>query len=1014
MKSKSVPDQQDPFGGAFNPAWNDPAFQNFLPPAGSPPAVTPIPPTPALTNQAIVAEAAQVGATTTVVVTDGGITFDLIFDAAASAAPSFMAGVEQAATILAATITDKITVNLKIDYSGTGGGASAGPDGGQLVPYSTVRADLIAKAAPGDPAFNLPIGPTIQGQSSVAVWNAELKLFGLLPANSTTTDDGSATFATDIPSNLLVGVALHELTHALGRIPYGPQPDIFDLYRFTSAGNWLFTNNIPASAAYFSLDGGITKIADYGKTSDPSDFLNSGVQGPNDPYNEFYTNSTSQTLSAVDKEQLDVLGFSLVTQTSQSIVVAATASEAVQAGAAVTLLSGAPVITDSASTTLSSATIKIASSGGSAVAGDKLYVNGIQNGSLGNGVTASWNAGTDTLTLTGSASLAVYDTLLSEVTYQDTGADSSTGSHPARTVTWSVNDGTAGFNTTSQITIDRAPVATVANVVLGANAVAASSLLTASDADGDAIATYAFMDTGNGHFVLNGVVQANNKEIDVTAAQLSQLTYQSTGGVDSLQVRVNDGTTWSAWQGFTVTGPVTKVIESYGSTSLVEVGSNYYLDSISTGTGPELKFGGAAVSAGQYSPWTPVGVEQTATGYEVVWQTPGTQQFSIWNTDSSGNETSYSTLSGTSTALETLETSFKQDLNGDGVIGVPGGPVTKVIESFGSTSLVEVGSNYYLDSISTGTGPELKFGGAAVSAGQYSPWTPVGVEQTATGYEVAWQIPGTQQFSIWNTDSSGNETSYSTLSGTSTALETLETSFKQDLNGDGVIGVPGGPVTKVIESFGSTSLVEVGSNYYLDSISTGTGPELKFGGAAVSAGQYSPWTPVGVEQTATGYEVAWQIPGTQQFSIWNTDSSGNETSYSTLSGTSTALETLETSFKQDLNGDGVIGVPSATAPLAASVSIGGPGNDGFVFARGPAANVAGNAGNASSIELESAVAHSNQLAAFLQEAQPGQSQFLFQVADGSHDTVGIPGNHDSPIPTNSYLSGLHASGFMIH
>ena len=60
----------------------------------------------------------------------------------------------------------------------------------------------------------------------------------------------------------------------------------------------------------------------------------------------------------------------------------------------------------------------------------------------------------------------------------------------------------------------------------------------------------------------------------------------------------------------------------------------------------------------------------------------------------------------------------------------------------------------------------------------------------AGGYEVAWQIPGSQQFSIWATDSNGNFTSYNTLSGTGTALELLETSFHQDLNGDGVIGIP--------------------------------------------------------------------------------------------------------------------------------------------------------------------------------------------------------------------------------
>jgi hypothetical protein len=308
------------------------------------------------------------------------------------------------------------------------------------------------------------------------------------------------------------------------------------------------------------------------------------------------------------------------------------------------------------------------------VAGDKLYVNGVQNGSVGNGVTASWNASTGTLTLTGSATLAVYDTLLSEVSYQDTGTDSSTGSHPLRTVTWTVNDGTANLSTTSQIAIDRAPVATVASVVLNANltTVAASSLLTASDPDGDAITKYGVMDTGNGHFVLNGVAQGNNQEIDVTAAQLSQLTYQSAGGVDSLQVRVNDGTLWSTWKSFTVTGPAATVVEAFGSTSLVEVGNNFYLNSISSGFGPELKYAGAAVVAGQFGAWAPIGAEQTATGYEVAWKVRGADQYTVWNTDSNGNKISDNgVLSGASTTLESLETSFHQDLNSDGVIGVP-------------------------------------------------------------------------------------------------------------------------------------------------------------------------------------------------------------------------------------------------------------------------------------------------------------------------------------------------------
>ena len=382
MKARFISDPNDPLSD-LNTGAEDTNFfpASFFPAAGhsggspsfcTPPLISP-PLTLTLPAEAVEAQAAQngsggPGSIVAVTSPSGGFTINLIFDAAAMAAPaSFRAGIQQAASILSATITNKITVNLNIDYSGTGGGAAAGPDSGRFVSYSTVRTDLINNAAPGDTTFSaLPTGSTIQGQSQVVVWNAQLKLFGLLGANDTTTDDGSATFATDINPSLLVGVALHELTHALGRVPYGSQPDIFDLYRFTSPGNYLFSDSIPSSAAFFSLNGGNTKIADFGQNSDPSDFLNSGVQGGNDPFNEFYSGSTLQSLTTVDKEQLDALGFNTI---PQGIVVAATASQAIQGGAAATLLSRLPNISDPASATLSSATIKIANAGGSAVAG---------------------------------------------------------------------------------------------------------------------------------------------------------------------------------------------------------------------------------------------------------------------------------------------------------------------------------------------------------------------------------------------------------------------------------------------------------------------------------------------------------------------------------------------------------------------------------------------------------------------------------------------------------------------
>jgi hypothetical protein len=136
-------------------------------------------------------------------------------------------------------------------------------------------------------------------------------LFGLLAADASSAD-GSVHFSSDISSNAIIGVALHEITHAMGRVPYGATPDIFDFSRYTNASTRLFTGGSTASPAYFSIDGGATKLADYGLNSDPSDFLNSGIQGSTDPFNEFYSpGSTSQALSSVDLKQMVALGYHL-------------------------------------------------------------------------------------------------------------------------------------------------------------------------------------------------------------------------------------------------------------------------------------------------------------------------------------------------------------------------------------------------------------------------------------------------------------------------------------------------------------------------------------------------------------------------------------------------------------------------------------------------------------------------------------------------------------------------------
>ena len=468
---------------------------------------------------------------------------------------------------------------------------------------------------------------------------------------------------------------------------------------------------------------------------------------------------------------------------------------------------------------------------------------------------------------------------------------------------------------------------------------------------------------------------------------------------------------------------IATVIEALGSTSLVQTGSNYYLDSNSTGTGPELKYQGSPVVTGEFTAagggtWTLIGAEQTASGYEVAWKVAGVDKYTVWNVDSNGNYISNPIMptSGSSLALENIETSFHQDLNGDAVIGIPS---ATVIESFGSTNLVQAGSNYFLDSNSTGSGPELKFIGTPVVTGEFTAagggtWTLIGAEQTASGYEVAWKVAGVDKYTVWNVDSSGNYVSNSVMptSGSSLAMEIVETSFHQDLNGDGVIGVPAGTST-AIEAFGSTTLLQTGSNYFLDSNSTGSGPELKYQGSPVVTGEFTAagggtWTLIGAEQTASGYEVAWKVAGVDKYTVWNVDSSGNYISNSVMptSGSSLALENIETSFHQDLNGDGVVFTSgSGNAVGAGGLVIGAGATVELTGAYSGAITFAGATGT---LKIDNTASFTGQIGGQL---AIGDVIDFAGITAGANATIGYSGNNSPGTLTVS--DGTHTASIAL-
>jgi hypothetical protein len=119
-------------------------------------------------------------------------------------------------------------------------------------------------------------------------------------------------------------------------------------------------------------------------------------------------------------------------------------------------------------------------------------------------------------------------------------------------------DGTAwgtwkGFNVAAPQSL--APAVATANATLAANtAIAASSLFSAADGDGDTITRYQFWDStpGGGTFRIAGVAQAANVNIDVMANQLAATDFLSAGraATDQLWVRASDGTAWGEWKTF--------------------------------------------------------------------------------------------------------------------------------------------------------------------------------------------------------------------------------------------------------------------------------------------------------------------------------------------------------------------------------------------------------------------------------------------------------------------------------
>ena len=304
------------------------------------------------------------------------------------------------------------------------------------------------------------------------------------------------------------------------------------------------------------------------------------------------------------------------------------------------------------------------------------------------------------------------------------------------------------------------------------------------------------------------------------------------------------------------------------------------------GTSPLLEDQGSLITSG--GAWAPVAAVKTGNGYEVAWGDASANEYTVWNTDLNGNYTTSATgvLTGSSPGARGGGRLLRRAVRRRRDAGDAATP---------TNGITQIGNLFELTA-GGGASPMLEDQGSLVTASPSPVWAPVAAVKTGNGYEVAWGDASANQYTVWNTDLNGNYTTSATgvLTGSSQELEAVESYFGEQFAGAGTPAAPG-TLTNGITLIGD--LFELNA-------SGGTGPLLQDQGSVITAG--GAWAPVGAEKTASGYEVAWRLLGSDQYTVWNTDINGNYTSSATgvVSGQSFALEDLEPAFGEELNGDG--------------------------------------------------------------------------------------------------------------
>ena len=268
------------------------------------------------------------------------------------------------------TFSNNITVNIDFHNMTSGLGASLSPI--YVKSYTSYKAQLTANASSANDTSALANLPASVPNSSVILKSADARAVGLTGAgmnlNMTNTSgfclgsnlDGCIGLNIGLTTNgsgsySLLATVEHEIDEVLGlgsSLLAGNQQYAYkspeDLFRYSSAR--VISYNLACNtAAYFSINGGVTNLDSFNNCNNGGDYGDWVTHTPSQVQDAFTNGSISSglTVSSVEVTALDVIGYTLTPQakallslqtSAQTPTLLASTSETVPESASIVLL----------------------------------------------------------------------------------------------------------------------------------------------------------------------------------------------------------------------------------------------------------------------------------------------------------------------------------------------------------------------------------------------------------------------------------------------------------------------------------------------------------------------------------------------------------------------------------------------------------------------------------------------------------------------------------------------------